>query len=186
MKKTAEEILLKQFDKKFINDTSENGGAWMKSSIIDAMEEYASQFFPPVSEEEIRKESIRLFPLEGMNDKARMRWIEGARWVLSRLPQRERHIPSDQEIRDMADNHARYGDGDQYLNDDQYEGFISGAAQMREVLTGIIISSDKTGSWKEIEQPVGKTDKLEAEQPQEEAGTGKEKKRRTQTPSLFS
>lgn len=125
---------------------------------------YASQSLPPVSEEEmtamtfISEKSRSIYKEDSDQDQLWYKQMHIFDVFLSRLPQRERHIPSDQEIRDMADNHARYGDGDQYLNDDQYEGFISGAAQMREIFTGIIISSDKPGSWREVEQPEGKKD----------------------------
>ena len=44
--KTKEEILETYFAKEFLDDQSENGGFWMKSEILGAMQEYTDQFQP--------------------------------------------------------------------------------------------------------------------------------------------
>jgi len=63
MKKTKEEILETYFAKEFLDDQSENGGFWMKSEILGAMQEYADQFQPSEvmpSDEEIRNKITEL------------------------------------------------------------------------------------------------------------------------------
>ena len=55
----AEEILLKQFSKNFLDDRSDDGGFWMKEGIIAAMQEFATLHAQRLAEKMVEEDDLQ-------------------------------------------------------------------------------------------------------------------------------